>query len=123
MKPALFGLAFLLACAPLAGCNQQRGNRHQAAHEQAGQGENGGRAERRERAEGSEQDEATEPGGRAGRGHGLRRVCADELQKYCAGDERGRQRRECLQTHLDQLSADCKAALEARGNRRRRRDF
>ena len=122
MKPVLFGLAFLLACAPLAGCNQQRGNKHQTAQEQGGQGEKGRRAERRERAEDSEQGEVGERGRRGGRGHGLRRVCADELQKYCAGDERGRERRECLQTHLDQLSADCKAAVEARGERRHRRD-
>ncbi|MFL5237778.1 MAG: hypothetical protein ACJ8EL_09285 [Rhizomicrobium sp.] len=54
---------------------------------------------------------------RARGGHGLKKACAEDLSKYCAGQDRGRERRDCLQTHLDQLSADCKAAVSARGER------
>jgi hypothetical protein len=105
MKTLLFGFAILVIAAPLAGCNQQQGNKRHTAQE---------RVEKGERVENGERGE------RRGRGHGLRRVCTDELQKYCAGDERRREKRECLQNHMDQLSADCKAAVEARGERRRR---
>lgn len=49
------------------------------------------------------------------RHRGLRKACATELAQYCPGDQRGRARRDCLQSHMDQLSADCKASLEARG--------
>jgi hypothetical protein len=45
------------------------------------------------------------------------------MDKYCSGQNRGRARRDCLQSHVDQLSADCKAAVQQRGGRRRRRDF
>ena len=94
MRASPLGLSLLLACAPLAACNQQQTNKHAAVHE-------------RERG-----------------GHGgLRHVCAADLGKYCAGQERGRERRTCLQQHMDQLSADCKAAVAARGERRRRHDF
>jgi hypothetical protein len=49
------------------------------------------------------------------RHRGLRKACATELAQYCPGDQRGRARRDCLQSHMDQLSADCKASLESRG--------
>jgi hypothetical protein len=94
MKPSLMGLVLVLACAPLVACNQQHMNKREATHER----ERGGHA-------------------------GLRRTCAADLDKFCAGKERGRERRSCLQEHMDQLSADCKAAVEARGERRRKRDF
>jgi len=93
-------LALMLLSVPIVSCNQQT-NRHGVS---------------RERGMGRENREARG-------GHGLRRACAADLAKYCAGDQRGRERRDCLQTHLDQLSADCKAAVQARGERRRRRDF
>jgi len=61
---------------------------------------------------------------RAGKHHGMRRACRDDLEKFCAADQKGRDRRECLQTHVSEISADCKAAVEARKNRggRRNRD-
>jgi hypothetical protein len=64
------------------------------------------------------------PGGRAMRAEGarggLRQACGSDLEKFCAADQRGRERRLCLQSHADQLSADCKAALAARQHRPRR---
>ncbi len=60
---------------------------------------------------------------RAESGHGgLRRACSTDLEKFCAADQRGRDRRMCLQSHIDQLSADCKEALASRqhGHRRNR---
>jgi len=63
------------------------------------------------------------PGGREGRGEGghggLRRACRMDLEKFCVADQTGRDRRTCLQSHIDQLSADCKAALAARQHRGR----
>lgn len=56
--------------------------------------------------------------GGGGRG-GLRRACSADLEQYCAADQTGRDRRQCLESHQDKLSADCKAALEARKNRRK----
>lgn len=53
-----------------------------------------------------------------GRG-GLRRACSADLEQYCAADQTGRDRRQCLESHADKLSADCKSALEARKNRHR----
>lgn len=51
-------------------------------------------------------------------GHGLKRVCRSDIEQYCAADQKGRDRRECLQSHIDQLSADCKTAVQERMNRR-----
>ena len=51
-------------------------------------------------------------------GGGLRKACASELQKYCSGDERGRARRECLESHMSELSDTCKGTIQARGERR-----
>jgi len=94
MRTSVLGLVLVLGCVSLVACNQQQTNKGEAVHE-------------RERG-----------------GHGgLRRTCAADLEKYCAGQARGRERRTCLQEHMDQLSADCKAAVQARGERRRRRDF
>ena len=64
---------------------------------------------------GHERGERHEGGGRGG----IRRACSAELEQYCAADQKGRDRRLCLESHQDKLSADCKAALEARKNRRR----
>lgn len=49
---------------------------------------------------------------------GLRRACRADLEQYCAADQKGRDRRECLQSHIDKLSADCKTAVQDRMNRR-----
>ena len=46
--------------------------------------------------------------------HGLRRACASEIQQYCS-EQRGRDRRDCLQNHQAQLSDACKTALSERG--------
>ncbi|HTT98556.1 MAG TPA: hypothetical protein VMF58_10940 [Rhizomicrobium sp.] len=51
-------------------------------------------------------------------GGGLRRACRADIEQYCAADQTGRDRRECLQTHIDKLSADCKTALQDRMNHR-----
>ncbi|HWA03016.1 MAG TPA: hypothetical protein VG819_05740 [Rhizomicrobium sp.] len=61
---------------------------------------------------------------RAGRHHGLKRACRDDLGKFCASAEKGRARRACLQDHLSELSAGCKSAVEARGRKggRKNRD-
>jgi cysteine rich repeat protein len=94
MRTSLLGLVLILACAPLAACNQHQANKREAVHE-------------RERG-----------------GHGgLRQTCAADLDKYCSSQARGRERRNCLQEHMDQLSADCKAAVQARAARHRKRDF
>ncbi len=54
-------------------------------------------------------------------GHGgLRKACSTDLEKFCAADQKGRDRRMCLQSHIDQLSADCKEALASRQHGRRR---
>ena len=108
MKKLLLPLALVVIAFPLVGCNQNN-NKAPAVKERA----------LRHALHG-----AGLGGRRAGlEGHrGLRRACGTELQQYCAGTDRGRARRECLQNHVAQLSADCKAALEARGRGRRRRD-
>ncbi len=58
-------------------------------------------------------------GERAGGRGGIRRACEADIEQFCAADQKGRDRRECLQSHMDKLSADCKAAIEARKNHRR----
>lgn len=93
MTKSVLALVLVLGCVPLAACNQQRTANKEAVHQ------------------------------RGGHGGGLRRVCAADMNKYCAGQDRGRARRDCLQSHIDQLSADCKAAVQERGERRRRRNF
>lgn len=61
---------------------------------------------------------------RAGHRGGLRRACRDDIEKFCAADQTGRDRRLCLQSHLSEVSADCRTAVEARSHRggRRNRD-
>ena len=51
--------------------------------------------------------------------HGLRKICADDIQKYCQNEDR---KRRCLRQNLDKLSADCKAAVEALRNNRNKDD-
>ena len=112
-KTAILGFTLVLACVPLAACHQQHSARHQAAQQRNQATDQGSNTE--PQANGREE--------RRGRGHGLRRTCAEDLEKYCAGKDRRRERRECLQSHMDQLSPDCKAALQERGEHHRRRDF
>jgi hypothetical protein len=55
---------------------------------------------------------------RGGQRHGgLRRDCRDDLEKFCAADQKGRDRRTCLQSHINEISAECKTAVEARGHK------
>jgi hypothetical protein len=119
-KTAILGFALVLACAPLAACHQEHGTSHRAER-QGTQAAGQGNQATEQGSQTAPQENAREE--RRRRGHGLRRTCAEDLEKYCAGQDRGRARRECLQSHMDQLSADCKAALQEREGRRRRRDF
>lgn len=61
---------------------------------------------------------------RQGRHHGLKRMCRDDIAKFCAGDQSKRERRQCLQSHLNEVSSDCKTAIESRGHKggRKNRD-
>ena len=52
-----------------------------------------------------------------GRHQGLRAVCADDIQKYCANADR---KRRCLRENTDKLSDACKAALAERRGRKAR---
>lgn len=54
-----------------------------------------------------------------GQGHGLKRECRADIEQYCAAVGKGRERRQCLESHLDKLSQGCKTALEERGRNRR----
>lgn len=89
------GLVLLIA---LAACNQQPAKQAQSNSAPANTA-----TQQQQQAAGGE------------RHRGLKKACATELAQYCPGDQRGRARKECLQSHADQLSADCKAALAARG--------
>jgi len=49
-------------------------------------------------------------GGGGGESRSVRAACRAESEKLCAGEQRvGR----CLRAHVDQLSADCNAALDS----------
>src|SRR5580693_2094528 len=52
-------------------------------------------------------------------GHGLRRVCADDIAKYCQNEDR---KKRCLRQNMDKLSADCKAAVEAARGHKHNKD-
>lgn len=53
----------------------------------------------------------------AGQGHGLKRACRADIEQYCVASQKGRERKQCLESHLDKLSDGCKQALTERGNR------
>jgi hypothetical protein len=109
MKGFSLGLILLLGAVPLAACNQQNNRHGFGAHgRHAGGMFNEGRRGLNE--------------GRRGERGRLREACASEVTKYCSGMDRPRLQRRCLESHLDQLSADCKTAVESRGGGRRRRD-
>ena len=111
MKRFAVGLILLLGLVPLTACNQQKNNQKPAVQQRHERGMFG---ERRERGMMDE---------RRGSRARLRQACSDEIAKYCSTMDRPRLKRQCLQSHLDQLSADCKSAVESRGGGRRRRDF
>ena len=53
-------------------------------------------------------------------GHGgLRRICADDIAKYCQNADK---KKRCLRDNIDKLGADCKAAVEAAHGRKRDND-
>lgn len=56
-------------------------------------------------------------GDRDHRGGGIKRACRNDIEQYCTADQTNRDRRQCLQSHLDKLSADCKTAVQNRMNR------
>src|SRR5436305_13940485 len=94
MKKLLLPLAILVFAAPLAGCDQRHGAG--IVKQRVMRGALRGVSHERLR----------------GGGHrGMRTVCAADLQKYCQTEERGRARRQCVQSHPDQSSADCKTAV------------
>ena len=85
-----------LMCLGIAGCERHSGQAERLGARAAGHGMRGERG-----------------------GHGgIRRACEADIEQFCAADQKGRDRRECLQSHMDKLSADCKAAIEARKNHR-----
>jgi hypothetical protein len=94
-------IAALVALVALAACNQQPVKKQQNTANPS-----------------ATTTATTQPAAGGERHRGLRKACATELAQYCPGDQRGRARKECLQSHADQLSADCKAALDARGGGR-----
>jgi hypothetical protein len=89
-----------LMCLGIAGCERHGGQAERMGARAVGHGMRGERGER---------------GGHGG----IRRACEADIEQFCAADQKGRDRRECLQSHMDKLSADCKAAIEARKNRHR----
>ncbi len=86
LRKAIGLAAVMLAAGMISGCNQ---NQHKNA----------------------EQKNAPEEMARGGH-HGLRKVCADDIQKYCANEDR---KRRCLKDNIDKLSDACKAALGEHG--------
>lgn len=92
MSRKVIGLAVvLLAAGMISGCNQ---NQQKSAEQKTAQ-----------------QEPMRGGGGR----HGLRKVCADDIQKYCATDQRPKR---CLRDNIDKLGDACKTFLaEHRGGR------
>ncbi len=101
MKKALPLLACLL-CLTAMGCKPE----HTARDLMRGQRmeERGERGDRGDRGDGEHR--------------GLRKACRSDIEQFCAADQTSRDRRECLQNHMDKLSADCKTAVVERMNRR-----
>jgi hypothetical protein len=52
----------------------------------------------------------------AGQAHGLKRACRADIEQFCAASQKGRERRQCLESHSDKLSDGCKQALSERGS-------
>jgi hypothetical protein len=97
MRKTLGFAAILLAAGMISGCNQnqQKNADQKPAQEEFAHGGGGGH-------------------------HGLRKICADDIQKFCANEDR---KKRCLKNHMDQLSDACKAALaQHRGGRNRDKD-
>jgi hypothetical protein len=83
MSQKAIGLAaILLATGMISGCNQNQ-------------------------QKNAEQNKPQQEFARGGH-HGLRKICADDIQKYCANEDR---KKRCLKDNIDKLSDACKAAL------------
>ncbi|HEX4078718.1 MAG TPA: hypothetical protein VHX61_07580 [Rhizomicrobium sp.] len=55
-------------------------------------------------------------GMRGTRSHGIRRACAGDVQRLCPKSGSRREERECLEGKRETVSAECRAALDARRN-------
>jgi hypothetical protein len=55
-----------------------------------------------------QQNAQHETAARGGGRHGIRAACADDIQKFCANEEK---KKRCLKENMDKLSDTCKAAL------------
>ena len=98
MKPSILLFASFV-CIGLAGCGRHENQAARLGAREAVHAERGERGERR--------------------GGGIRRACEADIEQFCAADQRGRDRRECLESHKDKLSQACKTAMEERKNWRR----
>jgi hypothetical protein len=49
--------------------------------------------------------------GPGGPGSAVRAACAADMQKFCADTQPGPARGQCMQSHQNDLSAECKAAI------------
>ncbi|HEY4115365.1 MAG TPA: hypothetical protein VGM17_15020 [Rhizomicrobium sp.] len=98
-RSSLVSAAAVLIALTVAGCNQSSNKNHTA------------------------NTPAMTTGAKETRG-GFRAACREDIRQYCAS-QRGRERRECLETHKSQLSESCRALLDSRGagRVRRRRSF
>ena len=66
------------------------------------------------------ENQAHENFARGGGHHGIRAVCAADIQKFCAQADRPRR---CLKQNIDKLSDACKEAMaKHRGGRNRDKD-
>jgi uncharacterized protein HemX len=86
MRNAALWAGLALASALIAGCNQHQ--QQKTAQPNAAQQESAGRGH-----------------------HGLRAACSEDIQKFCANEQR---KRRCLRDNMDKLSDTCKAALAER---------
>lgn len=86
LRKAIGLSAVLLAAGMITGCNQ---NQQKAAEQKNVQQE-------------------FERGGH----HGLKKICADDIQKYCASADR---KKRCLKENIDKLSDACKTAVQQHG--------
>jgi len=88
LQKAIGFAVVVLAAGLLAGCNQNQQQQKAAPQEMARGGH-----------------------------HGIRAACADDIQKYCANEQR---KKRCLKDNMDKLSAACKSAVEeSHGGRKR----
>jgi hypothetical protein len=84
----------------------------------AGCGPHGNKNDRNQNQMQSQNTSMQDMGGRHRGGGGLRRICANDIQKYCAGQTKlGR----CLRENSTKLESACSTALQQMKERRRER--